>query len=296
MPRVRANGIEIEYESFGRESDPVVLLIMGLGGQLTLWPESFCKGLAARGFRVIRYDNRDIGKSTHFVEAGVPDIPALMSRAMTGQTVETPYALIDMANDAAGLLDALGVERAHIVGASMGGMIAQLVAAHHPTRTRSLTSIMSSTGRRDLPPGKPEAMAALMTPPAGESREDRIAASMRTWRIIGSPGYAATDAELRADAERDIDRAPYEPTGTPRQLAAIMAAPPRNDVLKTVTAPSLVIHGADDPLVPVEAGRDTAAAIPGATLIVVPGMGHDFTARLAPVLEKYVGEFVAGVK
>jgi pimeloyl-ACP methyl ester carboxylesterase len=200
-----------------------------------------------------------------------------------------------MARDAVGLLDALGVDRAHIVGASMGGMIAQLVAAHHPTRTLSLTSIMSSTGRRDLPPGRPEAMAALMTPPAGDSREDRIAASMRTWRVIGSPGYPATDAELRADAERDIDRAPYEPTGTARQMAAILVAPPRNDVLKSVAAPSLVIHGADDPLVPVEAGQDTAAAIPGAALIVVPGMGHDVTVSLTPVLEKHVGEFLVGV-
>jgi pimeloyl-ACP methyl ester carboxylesterase len=295
MPRARANGIEIEYESFGREGDPVVLLVMGLGGQLTLWPEPFCEGLAARGFRVIRYDNRDVGKSTHFVEAGVPDIPALMGQAMRGELVETPYALTDMAQDAVGLLDALGVDRAHIVGASMGGMIAQLVAAHHPTRTSSLTSIMSSTGRRDLPPGRPEAMAALMTPPPGDSREDRIAASMRTWRIIGSPGYPATDAELRADAERDIDRAPYEPTGTARQMAAILVAPPRNDILKSVTAPSLVIHGADDPLVPVEAGQDTAAAIPGAALIVVPGMGHDVTVSLTPVLEKHVGEFLASV-
>lgn len=295
MPRVQANGIEIEYESFGRESDPVVLLIMGLGGQLTIWPEAFCEGLAGRGFRVIRYDNRDAGKSTHLVEAGVPDIPGLMGRAIRGEPVVTPYALTDMAQDAVGLLDALGVDRAHIVGASMGGMIAQLVAAHHPDRTLSLTSIMSSSGRRDLPPARPEAMEALMAPPPGEGREDRIVASMRAWRVIGSPGHPATDAELRADAERDIDRVPYEPTGTTRQMAAILAAPPRNDILGSITAPSLVIHGADDPLVPVEAGRDTAAAIPGAALIVVPGMGHDITVSLTPVLEKHVGEFLAGV-
>src|ERR1700688_2620716 len=150
MPQVRANRINIEYESFGRESDPVILLIMGLGGQLTLWPETFCRGLAARGFRVIRFDNRDAGKSTHFVDAGAVDIPALMARAMGGKAVVTPYALEDMAQDAVGLLEALGVERAHIVGASMGGMIAQLVAAHHPAMARSLVSIMSSTGRRDL--------------------------------------------------------------------------------------------------------------------------------------------------
>ena len=292
MPQVRANGVDLEYESFGRESDPVILLIMGLGGQLTLWPETFCRGLAARGFRVMRYDNRDVGKSTHFTQAGAPDIPALMARAMSGQAAETPYSLNDMAEDAVGLLDALGVERAHIIGASMGGMIAQLVAARHPARTKSLVSIMSSTGRRDLPPGRPEAMAALMTPLASNSREDRIAASMKTWRIIGSPAYPATDAELRADAERDIDRAPYEPTGVTRQMAAILVSPPRNDILKSVRAPTLVIHGADDPLVPVEAGQDTANSIAKAELVVVPGMGHDITVTLTPILQKHVGDFV----
>ncbi len=296
MPQVRANGIDVEYESFGRESDPVILLIMGLGGQLTLWPETFCRGLAARGFRVIRFDNRDVGKSTHVIAAGAPDIAALMAKTMAGGAAETPYALDDMANDALGLLDALGVERAHIVGASMGGMIAQLVAAHHPARTRSLVSIMSSTGRRDLPPGRPEAMAVLMTPLASDSREDRIAAAMRTWRVIGSPGYPATDAELRADAERDIDRVPYEPTGMTRQMAAALVAPPRNDILKSVTAPTLVIHGADDPLVPVQAGEDTAGSVPGAELIIVPGMGHDITATLTPVLQKHVGDFVDRVE
>jgi pimeloyl-ACP methyl ester carboxylesterase len=296
MPQVRANGIDVEYESFGRESDPVVLLIMGLGGQLTIWPEAFCRGLAASGFRVIRFDNRDAGKSTHFIDAGAVDIPGLMARAMAGKAVVTPYALEDMAQDAVGLLDALGVERAHIVGASMGGMIAQLIAAHHPARTRSLVSIMSSTGRRDLPPGRPEAMAALMTPLPSDSREDRIAASMNTWRVIGSPGYPATEAELRADAERDIDRVAYEPTGTARQMAAILVAPPRNDVLKSVSAPTLVIHGADDPLVPVEAGRDTADSIPGAELIIVPGMGHDMTVALTPVLQKHVGDFLGRIE
>jgi pimeloyl-ACP methyl ester carboxylesterase len=292
MPQVRANRIDVEYESFGHESDPVILLIMGLGGQLTLWPEAFCRGLAAMGFRVIRFDNRDVGKSTHFIDAGAVDMPTLMATAMAGKAVVTPYALEDMAQDAVGLLDALGVERAHIVGASMGGMIAQLIAAHHPGRTKSLVSIMSSTGRRDLPPGRPEAMAVLMTPLASDSREDRIAASMKTWRVIGSPGYPATDAELRADAERDIDRVPYEPTGTTRQMAAVLVAPPRNDILKSVAAPTLVIHGADDPLVPVEAGQDTAASIPGAELIIVPGMGHDVTAALTPVLQKHVGDFI----
>jgi pimeloyl-ACP methyl ester carboxylesterase len=296
MPQVRANGIDIEYETFGSDGDPVILLIMGLGGQLTLWPETFCKSLAARGFRVIRFDNRDAGKSTHLIDAGAPDIGALMAKLMSGQPAQSPYTLDDMANDAVALLGALSVERAHIVGASMGGMIAQLVAAQHPAVTTSLVSIMSSPGRPGLPPGRPEAMAALMTPLPTNSREDRIVASMKTWRIIGSPGYPATDAELRADAERDIDRIPFEPTGMARQMAAILVGPPRNDILKSVTAPALVIHGADDPLVPVEAGQDTAASIPGAELIVVPGMGHDVTVALTPILEKHVGDFVARVE
>jgi pimeloyl-ACP methyl ester carboxylesterase len=218
-----------------------------------------------------------------------------MGKMMSGETPKTPYSLDDMALDAVGLLDALGIDKAHVVGGSMGGMIAQLVAAKHPARTRSLISIMSTTGRPDLPPGKPEAMAALTAPAPANTREERIKASMNTWRIIGSPGYAATEAELRANAERDYDRIPFEPTGITRQMAAIVAAPPRNDLLKSVKAPSLVIHGADDPLVPVEGGKDTAASIPGAELIVVPGMGHDFTDALSPILLKHVGEFLVRV-
>ena len=174
MPQVNVNGLDIEYESFGRGGDPAILLIMGLASQLTLWPEALCSGLAARQFRVIRFDNRDIGKSTHLSDKGAPDLAALMARLLSGQPVEPPYTLNAMAADAMGLLDAIGVDRAHIVGASMGGMIAQLVAVHYPARTKSLVSIMSTTGRRDLPPAKPEAMAAIMTPPASLGREDRI--------------------------------------------------------------------------------------------------------------------------
>ncbi len=296
MTQVRANGIDVEFESFGKETDPVVLLIMGFSGQLTLWPVDFCQGLAAKGFRVIRFDNRDVGKSTHLIDAGVPNVGELAAKIAAGQPAKPPYTLDDMAADAVGLLGALGVDKAHIVGASMGGMIAQLVAINHPARTKSLTSIMSNTGRRDLPPGKPEAMAALTAPVPSNSREDRIAAGMRTWQIIGSPGYPATEAELRANAERDVDRVPFEPTGTIRQMAAIMTAAPRNDRLKGLKTAALVIHGADDPLVPVEGGKDTAASIPGAELIIVPGMGHDFTDALSPVLLKHVGDFVGGVE
>ena len=296
MPQVNVNGLDIEYESFGREGDPAILLIMGLASQLTLWPEALCSGLAARQFRVIRFDNRDIGKSTHLSDKGAPDLAALMARLLSGQPVEPPYTLNAMAADAMGLLDAIGVDRAHIVGASMGGMIAQLVAVHYPARTKSLVSIMSTTGRRDLPPAKPEAMAAIMTPPASLGREDRIEGAVRIWRAIGSPGYPASDAELRALAEREVDRGPYEPAGTARQMAAVIAAPPRNEILKNVRAPTLVIHGADDPLVPVAGGEDTAASIPGAELIINPGMGHDFTQALTPIYLKQIGDFVSKVE
>jgi pimeloyl-ACP methyl ester carboxylesterase len=296
MPQAQANGITIEYESFGRAGDPTVLLIMGLGGQMTMWPVAFCKGLAERGFRVIRFDNRDIGKSTHLTNLGTPNVPEAMMKLMSGQPFAAPYHLEDMAQDAAALLDALGIENAHIVGASMGGMIAQIVAAKHPKHTRSLVSIMSTTGNRSLPQAKPEAMAALMTPPASDSREDRIAAGMKVWRVIGSPGYPATDAELREAVTREIDRVPYDPAGFARQFVAIVAATPRNDILKSVTCPALVIHGAADPLVPVEGGKDTAASIPGAQLTIVPGMAHDFTDALVPIYLEHVGAFVTQIE
>jgi len=297
MPQVRANGIDIEYESFGREGDPVVLLIMGVAAQLTIWPASLCEGLAARGFRVIRFDNRDIGKSTHLSDRPAPAAADLMAKRMAGERVDVPYTLGDMADDAVGLLDALGVAGAHIVGASMGGMIAQLVAANHPGRTRSLVSIMSSTGRPGLPEATPAAMAALMTPPASEGREDRIAGAINFWRATGSgPAYAPSDEEMRAYAELQVDRTPYDPAGIARQLAAVIAAPPRNDRLKAVRAPTLVIHGADDPLVPPEHGKDTADSIQGAEYVTIPGAGHDFSEALTPVYVKLLGDFLAKVE
>ncbi len=296
MPQVKCNGIHIEIESIGRDDDPAVLLIMGYSGQLTMWPNSFCNGLAAKGFRVVRFDNRDVGKSTHLMDKGQPVIPELMAELMSGKQPQAPYSLNDMAADAVGFLDAIGIDRAHIVGASMGGMIAQLVAANHPAKAKSLVSIMSTTGRPGLPQAKPEAMAVLMTPPASTSREDRIRSYIDGFRVIGSPEYPATEAELRACAERDTDRVPYEPAGLARQLAAIIAAPPRNEVLKKVRAPTLVIHGADDPLIPVAAGKDTAESIGGAELVVIPGMAHDFTEAAVPVYLKHIGDFVSKVE
>lgn len=296
MPQVSANGITIEYESFGKESDPAILLIMGFSAQLTMWPVKFCEGLAAKGFRVIRFDNRDIGKSTHLMHLGTPNVQEAVMKLMTGEPATAPYQLDDMAADSVGLLKALDIARAHIVGASMGGFIAQIVAAKYPHHTLSLVSIMSTTGDRSLPQGKPEALTAITQPPASNSREDRIAAGMKAWRVIGSPGYPATDDELREMITRDVDRVPYEPTGVARQLVAIVAAPARNEILKNVSCPALVIHGADDILVPVEGGRDTAASIPGCKLVIVPGMAHDFTNALVPVYLKHVGDFVEDVE
>lgn len=292
MPQISANGLQFEYESFGRDTDPAVLLIMGLGGQMTYWPQTLCDGIASKGFRVIRFDNRDAGKSARLANLPAPNVAELMAKRLAGEPVSAPYALDDMAMDSVSVLKALDIRRAHIVGMSMGGMIAQIIAAKHANHVLSLTSIMSTTGNHDLPPAKPEAMAAITTPPASGSREDRIAAGLKALRTIGSPKYAATDEELMAVVTRDVDRAPYDPAATARQLAAIVAAQARNGILKNVICPALIIHGEDDPLVPCAAGRDTATAIPGSKLEIIPGMGHDITEALVPVLLEYIVPFI----
>jgi pimeloyl-ACP methyl ester carboxylesterase len=293
MPQVRANGIDIEYESFGREGDPLILLIMGFAAQLIFWPESLCVGLAAKGFRVVRFDNRDIGKSTHLADRPAPDVARLWEKVTSGGRPEVPYSLSDMADDAVGLLDALGAGQAHIVGASMGGMIAQLVAINYPDRTKSLTSIMSTTGRRDLPAGDPQTLATLTKPPKSLEREDLIENGMLVRRALAGPAFRESEADIHAFLERVVDRAPYDPNGSARQLAAIIAATPRNELLKGVRCPALVLHGDSDPLIHVAAAKDTAASIPGAELVVVPGMGHGFPESLAPVLLKHIGDFIA---
>ncbi|WP_442471072.1 alpha/beta fold hydrolase [Roseiarcus sp.] len=198
MPRVRANAIDIAYESLGRQGDPTILLIHGLATPLTGWPDSLCEGLIRRGFRVVRFDNRDIGRSTFFDALGIPDIGAMMAALQSGRRPIPPYPLDAMAADAAGLMDALGIVRAHMVGASMGGMIAQLVALNHPERTASRVSIMSSTGRPGLAPGKPEAMRALMAMPASPARADRLATAVAAVKAISGQGFPQTDAELVA--------------------------------------------------------------------------------------------------
>jgi pimeloyl-ACP methyl ester carboxylesterase len=280
VPQVSANGISLEYESFGSDANPVVLLIMGLGAQLTRWPVLFCEKLAARGFRVIRFDNRDIGLSTKLDGVPVPDLGMLVAARMTGLPMNVPYTLHDMAADTIGLLDALHVEQAHVAGASMGGMIAQLVAADYPQRVLSLTSIMSTTGNPSLPPPTPAAAAVLMTrAPNPADREAYLAHGLKTLRTIGSPGYPFDEAVARERILKEAARS-YNAAGFARQIAAVTASGDRREKIQRIKAPTVVVHGADDPLVPLAAGRDTAQNIANAELRVIPGMGHDFPPQL----------------
>ncbi len=282
MTGVQANGIAIEYAETGPRDAPVILLIMGLGMQLVAWPEFFCDGLAARGFRVIRFDNRDAGLSTRMPSAGSLATTAMMARAFLGLRVRPPYTLNDMARDTVGLMHALGISEAHIVGASMGGMIAQIVAIEHPERVKSLTSIMSTSGDRALPGPKGKVLRALLRP---RPRDKALAVRryMEMFRLIGGAGYPPTEAELLARVEGAVRRS-YRPDGFARQLIAIQTAPSRVRKLRSVRAPTLVLHGSDDPLVPLAGGEDTAANIPGAHLRVVPGMGHFLPEALVPLL------------
>ena len=288
MPFASANGMQLAYDVRGDAGAPGIVLIMGLGTQMIAWPEAFCDALAARGFRVVRFDNRDIGLSTKVESAGAANMALALQQAMAGKPVDAPYTLADMAGDTVGLMDALGIAKAHIVGASMGGMIAQIVAATHPERTRSLVSIMSTSGARGLPQSTPAAGAALLGPrPAPGDREAAIRHGMNVLRTIGSPGYPLSDAELRAKVELAFDRA-YYPAGVARHFLAVLSDGSRVERLKTIAAPTLVIHGADDPLVPLECGKDAASHIPGATLHVIPGMGHDLPTGLIPTLVELI--------
>ena len=294
MPQTTHNGITFEFETHGDSANPPMLLIMGLGAQLTLWPIELVEALVARGYYVIRHDNRDIGLSTKFTEAGVPDMASVVMALMAGKNPAVPYTLSEMAADAMAVLDAAGVAKAHIVGASMGGMIAQLVAVEHPDRVLSLTSIMSTTGNPAVPPARAEAMAALTAPMAPDADLATILTrGAMVSKAIGSPGYPADDARLRANVERDYNRS-FHPTGAMRQMAAIVADGDRRARLKDVTAPTLVIHGADDPLVPVEGGRDTASAIAGATILEVPGMGHDLPLALVDTIADAIAGHARG--
>jgi pimeloyl-ACP methyl ester carboxylesterase len=284
----RANGITLEYDTFGDPADPPLLLVMGLAGQMVAWDEAFCARIAARGYHVVRFDNRDIGRSTWLDHEPVPSLVSLMRAQRKGLPMRVPYLVDDMADDAVGLLDALGIGSAHVVGISMGGMIAQTMAARAPGRVRTLTSIMSHTGDRDLPHPHWRAMAMLFVP-AVRDREAYQRRAVMVWRVLNGPKLAVDAARTRAAAALAFDRG-IHPAGAGRQMAAIVASGSRTEALRTLAIPALVLHGDQDPLVPLEGGRRTAAAIPGAVLEIIPGMGH---ALPPPLWERIIDRITA---
>ncbi len=278
------NEVEIAYEAFGDPADPTMLMIMGLGVQMLGWDEELCRMLAGRGYQVVRFDNRDVGHSTKVQGGPRPNVMA----AVAGDARSASYRLDDMADDCVGLLDELGVEAAHLVGASQGGMIAQTVAIRYPERVLSFTSIMSTTGDRAVGQPHPAAIPALLTrPPAG--RDGFIEFVVEAWKVIGSPGFEVDEEALRARAGASYDRGIF-PEGTARQLVAILASGDRTEALRRLDVPTMVIHGTDDILVDVSGGRATAAAIPGARLELIEGMGHDLPAPLWPRLVDLIAE------
>lgn len=280
MPKAKANNIEIEYDTFGDPSSKPLLLVMGLGAQMIAYLEELCMMLVDKGFYVIRFDNRDVGLSTKFEEAGVPNIMNEIMAFQRGETISPPYTIEDMSDDAVGLLDALNIEKAHICGASMGGMIVQTIAFRHPTRVLSLTSIMSTTGNPNLPQPKPEAMQLLLKP-APTEREAYIEESVKRHRILYGSGFPYHEDKARELAAAIYDRSFY-PQGMVRQLVAILANGNRKPKLGSIKVPTLVIHGGDDPLVPVEGGKETAESIPGAELVIIEGMGHSLPPEAWP--------------
>ena len=287
---VKANGLELCYQEFGDPSAPPLLLIMGLGTQMTGWPDEFCAQLASAGLRVIRFDNRDVGLSSKIEDARDYDSPRWgFVKSFLGKKVNGPYLLGDMAADTLGLMDALKLEKAHIVGASMGGMIAQTVAAQNPERVASLTSIMSTSGARGLPQGKPKVLWRLGKRPASKEPEAIVQHLVTTMRMIGSPDIQKSREQWAAQIRKGVARS-YYPPGTTRQLLAIMASGSREKLLAKIQCPSLVIHGDADPLVPLGNGEHTAKCIPGARLEVILGMGHDLPPVLIPKLADMIAE------
>src|SRR3954467_5556824 len=286
IQRARVGEIELAYETFGDPGDPPVLLVMGLATQMIGWPDEFCAGLADRGLFVVRFDNRDIGLSTHLDDRGAPDLMTILG----GDRSNVPYPLADLADDTARLLETLHLDSAHVVGASMGGMVAQLVAIRHPERVRSLTSIMSTTGDPSVGMPSEAAMGVLLAPPAPD-REAAIQRAVDTYRVIGSPRAGFDEQALRDRAGLSYDRR-YNPAGVARQLAAILTTPDRTADLGSLDMPALVIHGAQDALVNVSGGRATAAAVPGAELLVIDGMGHDLPRAVWPELTDRIAALV----
>jgi pimeloyl-ACP methyl ester carboxylesterase len=289
---ISANGIEICYEIFGDAAAEPVVLIMGLGAQMIHWDDEFCKKLAARGFRVIRFDNRDIGKSSKMSGGKRLTVIELLKLRFLKIPVAAPYRIIDMARDTTGLMDALGIKSAHVVGVSMGGMIAQEIAISFPDRVRSLISIMSTTGNPKVPQPTREATAVLMAPPA-VTKEEYFARYALTWKVLRAGSFPEEEALDPARAARTWDRG-LNPPGVARQLRAILASGSRKERLRTVKAPTLVIHGTVDPLVRPEGGRDTAASIPGAKLVMIDGMGHALPMRMWPQIIDAITDHAKG--
>ncbi len=280
---VRANGIDIAFDTFGDRDCTPMVLIMGLSSQMIIWEDDFCSRLAAKGFWVIRFDNRDVGNSTRLDVMGMPRFRDILNGVQTGM----PYTLDDMAEDTTGLLDALDIESAHIVGASMGGMIAQILATEKPERVRTLTIIMSSTGNPLLPPPKPEAVQYLFLP-FPTQRDDYIDHFIRMWKILNGNELPMDDERLMELAERTFERG-VSPVASARQFAAILASGSRKESLASIQAPTLVIHGERDPLLPLECGIDVARSIPGSRLKIIPGMGH----AMPPVVWREVIDVIA---
>lgn len=290
--KIRANGISIEVQEHGLREHPAVLLIMGLGMQLVAWPPAVIEPLVQSGYRVITFDNRDIGLSEHFDHCGKPNIVWASIKRKLGLKIQSPYGLPDMARDALGVLDALDIKQAHIVGASMGGMIAQHVVVQAPERALSLTSIMSSSGAPGLPDAKPAVLRALLSRPASTQIDDITAHYVKLFGVIGSRAFPVDPQLLRERIRFGIERS-HHPDGTLRQMMAIAADDQRHYLLKHINTPTLVIHGLTDVLVPPAHGRDTTQRISGSRFVGVEGMGHD----LAPgAVEKWLPDFLKHLK
>ncbi len=290
--RIVANGIGIEVDDQGLPGGEPLLLIMGLGMQLTAWPDELVQLLVSRGFRVIRMDNRDAGLSQGFDHLGVPNVPVQAIRYSLHLRVAAPYGIADMAQDALGVLDALGLPRAHVCGASMGGMIAQHLAAKHPQRLKSLTLMMTTTGSRKLPQPGLRVRHALVSRPASSATADVVAHLEHVLKVIGSPAYPADRERQRLRLEANVQRA-WRPAGTARQIVAVVADGDRSPLLPLITAPTRVIHGQADPLVRVAAGHDLVQRIAGAVADIVPGMGHDLPLQLLPHFAQGIAENAA---
>ncbi len=287
MTMIISNGLQLAYEEHGHSNDPVLLMVQGLGMPLSAWPPELITALVAERFRVIVFDNRDIGQSQLMHDSKVPNMLIQTLRRKLGLKVKAPYQLVDMMHDVSGLMDALDISSAHLVGVSMGGMISQLLAIHKPERVISLTSIMSTTGSRKLPGPAKEVTRHIVRGPASATDEGRLEYQWKLWRLLGGPDYRQPDEELREFLSRNLERGTTA-AGIARQTLAILAAPSRTAALKMLRVPALVIHGDADPLIPVECGMATALAIPGARTEIIKGMGHDLpvalTGRLAQLI------------